>query len=45
MATGTLIIILLLSVLIVLALYLLTLTYKQSGKSSPVLEERLQFRK
>ena len=44
MITGTLIIILLLSVLIVLALYLLTLTYKQSGKFSPVLEERLQFR-
>jgi len=44
MVTGTLIIILLLSVLIVLALCLLTLTYKKSGKSSPILEERLQFR-
>lgn len=44
MATGTLIIILLLSVLIVLALYSLSLTFKQSGKTSPVLEERLQFR-
>lgn len=44
MATGTLITILLLSVLIVLAAYSAYLQIKNSGKSSHVLEERLQFR-
>ena len=44
MATGTLVIILLLSVLIVLAAYSAYLQIRNSGKSSHVLEERLQFR-
>ena len=44
MATGTLIIILLLSVLIVLAAYSAYLQIRNSGKSSHVLEERLLFR-